>query len=649
MIRKGTIAGVAWILLCAVSLFTVRAGEPPAAKTPPAPTAAPTAGPSATTSAGPAPSDAIPDRSPGLFAPERPPLGERDSLERQREERNDRLYDSIRTKSDRHAVSRALYRALFRRQRDTTRQGRVIDENSVYAPYAGRTIGAIRIERKAPFDADGSWLERTANKLHTLTRPDIIRRDLLFRTGDRLDPQIVVRNLQLLQSRSYISDAAVEVLPDPLDTTRVDLVVRTRDSWTIDIDAGLHSAGETSVGLSEANLFGRGHLLRIETNFNYRGFDYGGNVVEYGIPNIFGSFYDFDFAAGRSFNTSRFDVGLRKEFLKPTDYEFGATYRNDKVKHYFVDRDTTELVKSRDYDLWAGYARYVPQWRVSNYLAARYNRRDVTLRPGDVTAAHHPALHDYNALLFGLGLYRERIYSANMIYGYGRREYLSAGFKGEIVAGYVGSEYADELYLGFAYKTGGFTPIGYLMGSLTSGSYVDTHANDWRRGAVDLQGIWFSNLFRTGRSHLRQFVKLRYTAGWSRFTGADESIRFAGEAMLRALNEKVTGTNRLLLNTETVLFTPYQPLGFRIAVFGFWDAGLIGYHSNIFRNAGFTSIGVGLRMRNERLVFKAIQIQLGVAFGHHGLAESRYFRFSSESALEQYRYRPGPPERLVFE
>ena len=648
MICKGTIAGVAWILLCAVSLFTVRAGEPPAAQTPPAPTAAPTAGSSATASAGPAPSDAIPDRSPGLFAPERPPLGERDSLERQREERNDRLYDSIRTKSGRHAVSRALYRALFRRQRDTTRQGRVIDENSVYAPYAGRTIGAIRIERKAPFDADGSWLERTANKLHTLTRPDIIRRDLLFRTGDRLDPQIVVRNLQLLQSRSYISDAAVEVLPDPLDTTRVDLVVRTRDSWTIDIDAGLHSAGETSVGLSEANLFGRGHL-RIETNFNYRGFDYGGNVVEYGIPNIFGSFYDFDFAAGRSFNTSRFDVGLRKEFLKPTDYEFGATYRNDKVKHYFVDRDTTELVKSRDYDLWAGYARYVPQWRVSNYLAARYNRRDVTLRPGDVTAAHHPALHDYNALLFGLGLYRERIYSANMIYGYGRREYLSAGFKGEIVAGYVGSEYADELYLGFAYKTGGFTPIGYLMGSLTSGSYVDTHANDWRRGAVDLQGIWFSNLFRTGRSHLRQFVKLRYTAGWSRFTGADESIRFAGEAMLRALNEKVTGTNRLLLNTETVLFTPYQPLGFRIAVFGFWDAGLIGYHSNIFRNAGFTSVGVGLRMRNERLVFKAIQIQLGVAFGHHGLAESRYFRFSSESALEQYRYRPGPPERLVFE
>lgn len=39
----------------------------------------------------------------------------------------------------------------------------------------------------------------------------------------------------------------------------------------------------------------------------------------------------------------------------------------------------------------------------------------------------------------------------------------------------------------------------------------------------------------------------------------------------------------MIINTETVVFTPYQPLGFRIAFFGFADFGLLGYSPNIFK------------------------------------------------------------------
>ena len=96
-------------------------------------------------------------------------------------------------------------------------------------------------------------------------------------------------------------------------------------------------------------------------------------------------------------------------------------------------------------------------------------------------------------------------------------------------------------------------------------------------------------------------------------------IRFTHDNGLQALKEYVTGTNRMILNTETVVFTPYQPLGFRIAVFGFADFGLIGYSPNIFKNDFFTSFGLGVRLRNERLVFNTVQIRLGIAFGKRGL------------------------------
>ena len=66
------------------------------------------------------------------------------------------------------------------------------------------------------------------------------------------------------------------------------------------------------------------------------------------------------------------------------------------------------------------------------------------------------------------------------------------------------------------------------------------------------------------------------------------------------------------------------------------------------RDSFFTSFGLGVRLRNERLVFNTIQIRLGVAFGKRGLVESEYFRLSNPTRMEQYRYRPTRPEIVEF-
>ena len=182
----------------------------------------------------------------------------------------------------------------------------------------------------------------------------------------------------------------------------------------------------------------------------------------------------------------------------------------------------------------------------------------------------------------------------------------------------------------------------------TLGSYIDLKSGMWRHSAVDVDLKWFSNLFLFRRSRIRQFLAFNYTQGWNRGEGSDEMIRFTHDNGLQALKEYVTGTNRMILNTETVVFTPYQPLGFRIAVFGFADFGLIGYSPNIFKNDFFTSFGVGVRLRNERLVFNTVQIRLGIAFGKRGLVESEYFRLSNATRVEQYRYRPTRPEIVGF-
>lgn len=255
---------------------------------------------------------------------------------------------------------------------------------------------------------------------------------------------------------------------------------------------------------------------------------------------------------------------MSKEFILPTDYEAGVAYDNVKAKYYLVDRDTTDLVKSKRFDLWAGRSRYIPSIRSSVFLTARYGFARFLRRPY-VSKRYNPAFHDTDDALLGLGLYREKFYTTNMIYGFGTREYLATGYRAEVTGGYSWREFGEDIYLGLSYKVGGFTRAGYLMGGFALGSFIDAATGEWTQSAVDVDLRWFSPLFIMGRSRVRQFLMLNYTQGWNRDTGNDESIRFTRRNGLQALKEHVIGTNRTVLNTETVFFTPWQPLGFRIA------------------------------------------------------------------------------------
>ena len=583
-----------------------------------------------------------------VYLKRRDSLRRNDSLRRQAEQRNQRLYDSIRSKTTRRAVPRLLYRMLFVNPvLDTTANGRVLDESRQFERYSGRRIGEVVIAQDPVFTPDGNWLERTGNKLHVMTRERVLRRDLLFEPGDTIAPELLVRNLQLLRSRAYISDATMELTPDSLDSTRVVVTLRSRDSWTISADAALHGEGRTMIGLSDANIFGSGNRLSVATNFSRNDFGYGGNVVSYDIPNFLGSFYKANFSAGRDFYNSELRIGVGKEFILPTDYELGIAYNNVKAKYYLVDRDTSDLAKSKRFDVWAGRSRYIRSIRSSVFLTARYGFARYSLRP-DVTKTYNPAFHDTDDVLVGLGLYREKFYTTNMIYGFGTREYLATGYKAELVGGYSWREFGEDMYIGLSYKAGGFTRAGYLMGGFSLGSFIDLATGQWTQSAVDVNLRWFSPLFVWKRSHIRQFLSLNYTQGWNRLEGSDEVLRFTAQDGLSLLKEDLVGTNRMVLNTETVFFTPYQPLGFRIALFGFADFGLLGRDANIFKNNFYTTFGLGVRLRNERLVFSTIQLRLGVALGKGGWADCRYFQASNGTRMEQYRYLPSRPEIVRF-
>ena len=96
------------------------------------------------------------------------------------------------------------------------------------------------------------------------------------------------------------------------DTSTVDLIVTTRDKWTISLDAEVSSNGNSFVKLYDDNILGWGHMFAISTYINYKNGHYGGNVFEYENPNIMGTFFSGRLIAGHGFDHTDYGAAIKK-------------------------------------------------------------------------------------------------------------------------------------------------------------------------------------------------------------------------------------------------------------------------------------------------------------------------------------------------
>ncbi|HEX7063334.1 MAG TPA: hypothetical protein VF200_15280 [Woeseiaceae bacterium] len=134
----------------------------------------------------------------------------------------------------------------------------------------GATIGKIVLLKQNVFDptqpGEDRWLYRLANRWHILTRDSVIRQQLLFREGDRFRARLLAESGRILRSNDYLYTASVEPLAFHPETGEVDIIVRTRDVWTLVPGASVSRSGganEYYLSLSEKNLLGRGARLRV--------------------------------------------------------------------------------------------------------------------------------------------------------------------------------------------------------------------------------------------------------------------------------------------------------------------------------------------------------------------------------------------------
>ena len=127
---------------------------------------------------------------------------------------------------------------------------------------AGTPIVAIRVVRHDIYDLDdpatSARVYRWVDAAHALTREKFIRSLLLFEVGDALEPLRLEESALILRGTGFLNPVTITAHPA---AGGAEVVVETRDQWTINIDVSYNSTGnrqESGGSISDDNLLGTG-------------------------------------------------------------------------------------------------------------------------------------------------------------------------------------------------------------------------------------------------------------------------------------------------------------------------------------------------------------------------------------------------------
>lgn len=577
-------------------------------------------------------------------------------------EKYDLFYDSLRHKAERRNITRWLHNMLIREPKKPINKEQLT--LSYFTPYRDKIISEITIQALDVFGPTfedttrvaRSTLQKVANRLHTKTNLDIIRKNLLFKKGDRLKPDELYENERIIRSLPFIKDAKILLKADSLNPEQVEITVLTKDVFSLGITGSTSGLNTATFAVYNQNIFGAGHEISVGMVGHLHREPYLGFETFYKIHNIKGKFINFSVGFSNTFRKEGFSLNLEKDFLTPSiKWGGGASAlrltRSDRI----TENDPVRLEETPlNFYLLEGWAGRTFQLNKdqsnqsqlvvsANILNQKFKERPL---PDDENKQYFSNSTFY---LTGLTWSRRRYMRDQLVYGYGITEDIPEGFKNELVAGYNANESGDRYYAHISIANGNLLPRrpGYLYLSAALGTYFTL--SDYEQALIRVKANYISKLVTAGDKRYRFFARADYTLGINRFDVENLLLRYDNH-IRGFFSREPKGKQRLSINLEAVFFQQREIYNFNIAFYAFTDLAVIGSNRNlIFREDYYGGIGGGVRLHNESLVLKTINIRLAYYPNHPGNMGSVGFILEEQLKRKFYSFQPGAPMPLRFE
>jgi hypothetical protein len=550
-------------------------------------------------------------------------------------DRFDAPIDSVLFRNNNSRFKKELYNLIIKGQPNTRKKPATNTNLLAMDGMVIRNIDFHHVDIFAPsvFDSNyvpDSWFEKTVNITHNDTREAILKRNLLIKKGERLDVYLAAENERIIRDLSYISDARFVAMPVE-GTDSVDLLLMVQDKMPIGVEGEIQKGGIAALGISHQNMLGIGHQLSITSYWDSKNVPHFGYRVTYGTPNLLNSFTSARITYIDRWNQNSVLIDINRNFRAMSIRNAGGiTFERTNAIRNVALLDTTYINlrdEFSDFDIWAGRIllplRYrTKEMRSGLFISGRLNIYNNYVRPVLDENFNYP-YQDKTLLLFNTGISRQGFRKDNMIYTFGRTEDVPYGYLFEITSGAEWSNEKVRPYISFGAAYGKFfKKQSYLYTQLRFGTFLNR--GEAEQSAFKLQMQYFSLLRKSNRFQFRNFFNLTYLNGINRYPG--EFITLANRGGIEGLSgDQMKGHDKIVFNFESVVFSPYVLLGFRFAFFGGADIGFIRRDdSKILDSRIFTGLNVGVRIRNEQLVFDTFVLKFSLYPGRPDDGSAQY-------------------------
>ncbi len=481
-------------------------------------------------------------------------------------------------------------------------------------------IGEIRLDKANVFDLanpeENNWLYRLANRLHIVTRDKTIEKQLLFKSGDPYSEKLSDESERILRRNLYLFDA--DIKPVRYEDGKVDLVVRTRDVWTLNPDVSVsRSGGENriKVGLEENNLLGRGQLLRVA---RIEDVDRTSDSFEFGDRHLGRSWVSaYLRIADNSDGESRFVSAVRPFYSLNTRWSAGGWLLDDDRRDalYVLGDEAAEYQHRREYQtLFGGWSqglkdRWVRRWTVG--FVHDDNRFSPV--PNPTLPAAIPEDRELVYPFVGLEIIEDKFETSTNRDQIGKTEDFYLGSRFSASLGWSDESFGadrDALIVEASARRGfgSLQKRALLLSGSASGRLESGQAENSLL-TVD------ARYYRIQSKKRLFFATLSATAGHS--LDLDNPVQLGGDSGLRGYPLRYqSGDSKLLFTIEQRYFTDWYP--FRLVRIGgavFADAGRVWGDDplNGRRFGWLTDVGFGLRLAPTRSS-SGKMVHLDVAF-----------------------------------
>lgn len=440
----------------------------------------------------------------------------------------------------------------------------------------------IRVERTNVFDPTDPTQNRApytwVNKLHLVTREDVVRREILLRPGDAFDPYLKDQSARNLRAYAFLKGAQIEAVAIK-GSDNVDLVVHTQDTWTTELSPAVGTVGGKShygFLVQERNLLGLGKDLELDYTDGLQGID---RSVHYTDGRVFGSRVSFD--GGHSDNAhgygssgslslpaysllAPFAMNIQGSHFRLIEDIFseGAIaneYRHER-KSFEVSREES-LVATRQEALRFSYG----------YKFAE----DIFIASGSFNNASLPENRSFRTAKMGLSYVRAKYIAENFVGRFDRVDDFNLGFEGGLSLGYsarlLGAP-RDTLLPALSFQIGRLLGPGRFM-TISADTTFRYESGDFRH---IIQGLNV-NYYRKNSFVPNNTIVAHGEIARGIHMDGDSQLMLGGDSGLRGYRlHAFAGTRSLMANVEDRLYLVNDWLHVvSLAPVVFWDAGYV--------------------------------------------------------------------------